>query len=33
MRLEHVKDRKGRSIRKYYAAASSEDGQYNHEVG
>jgi hypothetical protein len=27
MRLEHVKDTKGRSVRKYYAAAIREDGQ------
>jgi hypothetical protein len=27
MRLEHVRDRKGRSIRKYYAARVRENGQ------
>ena len=27
MRLEHVKDQKGRSVRKYYAARILEDGQ------
>ena len=27
MRLEHFKDRKGRSVRKYYAARIREDGQ------
>lgn len=27
MRLEHVRDRKGRSVRKYYAARIQENGQ------
>lgn len=27
MRLEHIKDRKGRSVRKYYAARLRESGQ------
>src|SRR6202790_2911494 len=27
MGLEHLKDKKGRSVRKYYAAAIREDGQ------
>ena len=27
MRLQHVKDKKGRSVRKYYAARVQEDGQ------
>ncbi len=27
MGLEHIKDKKGRSVRKYYAASVREDGQ------
>ena len=27
MRLEHIRDRKGRSVRRFYAAAIREDGQ------